>query len=404
MFDQHAPLPPPLPVDGIPNHSTVETRASYEVPPPVNPTVKPKKKRDTSRLRKAPGAPKRFKSSYILFFMAKQKEIKAEIGEGASVGEISKRSSEKWKNLSPEDRAIWDAKAEADKERYNLEKEKYTGPWQVPWIRTKKNPNAPKRPMSAFLFFSQDKRRVIKEANPGMRNTEISRVLGGMWKKALPEERAPHIEREAAEREKYKVRIAKWRVEEKERTRELEEEQKAKWMGKSVGDESDRSINGYGKSSPIPSQRASPLPVHHSRPSSPGPVPISSYYAQQSYGEYYPSQNYGAPPPQYSSYGPYTAQTQQLPPPPQAQNYYRNYPPMPPADYHPRHYQEFPPVPRSDSMEDPRHRNHTTSPAPAQYGNYYAPPGPSGYGVDHHPSLLGSNPNVDYCDDYPPQS
>lgn len=54
------------------------------------------------------------------------------------VGAISKRSSEKWKSLPPEERAIWDAKAEADKKRYNLEKEKYTGPWQVPWKRAKK--------------------------------------------------------------------------------------------------------------------------------------------------------------------------------------------------------------------------------------------------------------------------
>ena len=43
-----------------------------------------KQKRD-GILRKAPQAPRRFKSSYILFFMEKQKEIKAELGEKASV-------------------------------------------------------------------------------------------------------------------------------------------------------------------------------------------------------------------------------------------------------------------------------------------------------------------------------
>ena len=36
-------------------------------------------------LRKAPQAPKRFKSSYILFFMAKQQEIKNSIGPNAGV-------------------------------------------------------------------------------------------------------------------------------------------------------------------------------------------------------------------------------------------------------------------------------------------------------------------------------
>jgi len=45
---------------------------------------KPKRKRE-SPLRKAPGAPKRFKSSYILFFMAHREEIKVELGQNASV-------------------------------------------------------------------------------------------------------------------------------------------------------------------------------------------------------------------------------------------------------------------------------------------------------------------------------
>jgi len=175
--------------------------------------VKGKKKRDASALRKAPQAPKRFKSSYIMFFMAKQQEIKAKLGVGASVGDVSKQSSDRWKKLTLDERAVWDQKAKEDKERYNLEKASYTGPWQVPWKRAKKDPNAPKRPMSAFLFFSQDKRKIIKGENPGMRNTEISRVLGELWKEASDEEKSPHIKREARERAKYKVDIAKWRKE-----------------------------------------------------------------------------------------------------------------------------------------------------------------------------------------------
>ena len=53
-----------------------------------------KKRKDT--LRKAPQAPKRFKSSYICFFMAKQPEIKVSLGDKATVAEISKRSAEMW--------------------------------------------------------------------------------------------------------------------------------------------------------------------------------------------------------------------------------------------------------------------------------------------------------------------
>jgi hypothetical protein len=50
----------------------------------ITTSTKTKRKRESS-LRKAPGAPKRFKSSYILFFMAQREEIKRELGSKASV-------------------------------------------------------------------------------------------------------------------------------------------------------------------------------------------------------------------------------------------------------------------------------------------------------------------------------
>jgi HMG (high mobility group) box len=173
--------------------------------------VKKNKKKNSVALRKAPNAPKRFKSSYICFFMAKQSVIKAELGLDASVTNISKRSAEMWKALTPEERAVWDEIAFQDKKRYLIEKSQYTGPWQVPWKRVKKDPSAPKRPMSAFLYFSQGKRAEIKSLKPEIKNTEVSRVLGEMWRNLSDVERAPHVERELREREVYKVAIAEWR-------------------------------------------------------------------------------------------------------------------------------------------------------------------------------------------------
>jgi hypothetical protein len=102
------------------------------------PKKAPRKKRDQSALRKAPGAPKRFKSSYICFFIHKQPEIKEELGETATVSEVSKRSAELWRSLPAAERARWDDVAAKDKQRYMVEKATYTGPWQVPWKRAKK--------------------------------------------------------------------------------------------------------------------------------------------------------------------------------------------------------------------------------------------------------------------------
>ena len=54
--------------------------------------------------------------------MAKQPEIKAELGENANVTTVSKRSAEIWKHLPPEERAHWDDVAAKDKQRYMNEK------------------------------------------------------------------------------------------------------------------------------------------------------------------------------------------------------------------------------------------------------------------------------------------
>jgi len=183
---------------------------------------KMKKKRDTSTLRKAPQAPKRFKSSYICFFISKQAEFKKELGDTSTIAEISKLSGQKWKALPADVRNYWDDVAAKDKVRYMSEKASYTGPWQVPSKRAKKDPSAPKRSMSAFLFFSQGRRSQIKAKNPELKNTEVSKMLGDLWRNCPDDDRRPYVEKEKIEREKYKIAMAKWKVEFKK----LEEEEK----------------------------------------------------------------------------------------------------------------------------------------------------------------------------------
>lgn len=302
-----------------------------EPPPPIEqepelalPPVakKPhKRKKDSSTLRKAPQAPKRFKSSYICFFMAKQPEIKLELGEKATVTEISKRSAQMWRTLPTDERAHWDEVAAKDKQRYLMEKASYTGPWQVPWKRAKKDPSAPKRPMSAFLYYSQGRRREIKDANPALKNTEVSRLLGEMWRGAPVEEKRPFVEKEKEEREKYKVRIADWRKDheaKQEKEKKDQEQQQAAWANMYQGQGDPRQQHPY-QQAPPPSTYGEANSMYPPPPP-PGPGYGYSYpaypYPASSYQ--YPTNGkqpvilgpsgtprYGAPmPPQYSSGGP----------------------------------------------------------------------------------------------------
>jgi hypothetical protein len=121
--------------------------------------------------------------------------------------------SQEWKGLSDEKRDIWDEKARVDKERYETEKANYSGPWKVAVTkRNQKDPTAPKRPMSAFVSYSNTKRSDVRGKNPTMTNIEISKILATMWKDTPEDERKVYIEREAELHRTYIIDLANWQA------------------------------------------------------------------------------------------------------------------------------------------------------------------------------------------------
>jgi len=47
--------------------------------------------------------------------------------------------------------------------------------------KIKKDPDAPKRPISSYMYFTMEKREEAKKKNPDVPVTEISKILGEMW-------------------------------------------------------------------------------------------------------------------------------------------------------------------------------------------------------------------------------
>ncbi len=58
--------------------------------------------------------------------------------------------------------------------------------------RSKKDPNAPKRPLSAYILFSQDKRPEVTKAHPDWPVTEVMKEMGKMWAAASAKEKAKY--------------------------------------------------------------------------------------------------------------------------------------------------------------------------------------------------------------------
>ncbi|KAL3910760.1 MAG: hypothetical protein SGILL_007566, partial [Bacillariaceae sp.] len=180
-------------------------------------STKPKTKKPARKYKKAPGAPKRFRSAFILFSQYKHKAIQESLAsEGTSqkTTSVAKLVSEQWRTLDAEERSRWEAKARMDRERFEKEKAKYRGPWTVPiGHRRSKDPTAPKRPASAFLSFSNSRRAAAKQENKEASNAEISKILSHMWKAAPDDLKKEYTDKEAIAREEYKKKIAAWRVE-----------------------------------------------------------------------------------------------------------------------------------------------------------------------------------------------
>ncbi|KIP01338.1 hypothetical protein PHLGIDRAFT_113118 [Phlebiopsis gigantea 11061_1 CR5-6] len=68
--------------------------------------------------------------------------------------------------------------------------------------KAKKDKNAPKRALSAYMFFSQDWRERVKAENPDAGFGEIGKLLGTKWKELNEEEKKPYVQQAEKDRER----------------------------------------------------------------------------------------------------------------------------------------------------------------------------------------------------------
>eukprot|EP00977_Amphora_coffeiformis_P018906 scaffold6781_cov204-Amphora_coffeaeformis.AAC.21 len=163
-----------------------------------------------TKFKKAPMAPKRFKSAYMFFSSRQHKIVRQRFCGDAKklrTSEVAKMVSQSWKNLSDDERCKWHELARLDRERYEREKEAYKGPWKVPNV---KDPDVPKKPVSAFMAFGNERRKEVAANNPMLSGTDISSLLSKLWKECPAEIRQVYIGKECKQREVYKEKKAEW--------------------------------------------------------------------------------------------------------------------------------------------------------------------------------------------------
>lgn len=65
------------------------------------------------------------------------------------------------------------------------------------------DPNAPKRGLSAYMFFANEQRENVREENPGITFGQVGKLLGERWKALNEKQRAPYEAKAAADKKRY---------------------------------------------------------------------------------------------------------------------------------------------------------------------------------------------------------
>jgi len=188
------------------------------------------KKNKRGKKKKDPNAPKRAQTAWIIYSTENRPRLKAE-NPDLSFGDCAKILSDEFKQLPEKDRAKYEKLAEDDKLRYQREMESYVPPpddveeeededsnnfdesdeeekpAKKGKKKQKKDPNAPKRAMTSYLFFSAANREKIKAENPGVTFGQIGKLLGAQYKALSDDEKAKYVKLATADKDRYKKEL-----------------------------------------------------------------------------------------------------------------------------------------------------------------------------------------------------
>lgn len=100
----------------------------------------------------------------------------------------------------------------SDAERYQNEVQAQGGEQQLrKKKRAKKDPQAPKRALSAFFFFSNERRGEVQTKFPSWKVGQIAQELGRTWKSLTDEERAIYEKKATDDKERYNEEMKSYR-------------------------------------------------------------------------------------------------------------------------------------------------------------------------------------------------
>ena len=139
-------------------------------------------------------------------------------------GQLAKFTSHMYKNLTPEEKAAWQARASQDKARYDAQIAAYQPPpghdargvlieENRPRKRNKRGPRdpaAPKRASGAYVFFTNYMRPIVNKEFPGIKFVELGKLLGERWRALIPEQKKEYEEMAAQDKIRFQIQMQQY--------------------------------------------------------------------------------------------------------------------------------------------------------------------------------------------------
>ena len=158
----------------------------------------------TGKPMKDPNAPKKPLSAYFLFSQEERLKVKAEFPD-YSITEVAKELGRRWATIDPAIKQSYEQRYQDSRRQYEQAMQAYKPQ------KKKKDPNAPKQPLSAYFIFSSEERMKVKNEHPSYSICEVAKELGRRWADMSPEMKQKYQQMAEEGRQKYDQEMAQYR-------------------------------------------------------------------------------------------------------------------------------------------------------------------------------------------------
>jgi hypothetical protein len=190
------------------------------------------KGKKSKKAKKDPNAPKKATSAYFYYTAQRREDLKKEKSTLSMVDQ-SKQFGVEWKALSDKEKEPYNALNVKDKKRYETAMANYKPPKRSASSsesdsddsssddnksknkrkkqKKVKDPNAPKKALSAYMFFAADCRPKLKSNEPSLKPTEVLKRIGEEWGKLSEDQKKPYNKKADEDKVRFQKQTAAYK-------------------------------------------------------------------------------------------------------------------------------------------------------------------------------------------------